>query len=348
MERRRFLTAAGAVCAGLAGFADTPPARAHKNGDDAPAILAEKEVREFLVRMTQEHGFDPRQLRGIFSRVRRNPSVIRLMDAPADPKKKVYWRAYRKRRLRPADIARGARFMRENKASLARAREQYGVPQKITAAILGVETRYGAYTGNFPVLEALATIAFFYPRRAAEFRKELEDFLLYARESRIEPLLLRGSYAGAFGLPQFLPGSARRFAVDFDGDGRADLFTPADAVGSIGNFLAAHGWRREHGVLYPLSSAGDAPALLAAGRANDYRPTLTLAELNAAGAFLAEKAQNGAEKYLLVDLENRYDTEYRAGTANFYALTRYNKSFRYAAAVADLGDALARASGEGE
>lgn len=307
-------------------------ATARAMGDDA-------KVQTFINEMANRHGFDAGELRMLFAGLSVNDKVIKLMDAPASGKK-VYWRDYRKNVVNPARILQGITFMRRHRQTLNRAGQQYGIPPSVIAAILGVETRYGNFLGSYGVMESLATLAFYYPRRAAEFRKQLEDLLLYARDENINPLNLRGSFAGAFGLPQFLPGSARRFAVDFDDNGNADLFAPPDAIGSIGNFLAEHGWRRGHGILYQLESVGDAKAMLAAGRKAGYRPTFSLADLRAAGTTLATAPMADGEKYLLVDLPNESDTDYRAGTENFYALTRYNKSFKYAAAVFDLAAAL--------
>ena len=333
MDRRAFLTTAAAAFMPL-------PTRAHET-PELGLFSDNDNVREFIAETANKHGFAHGDLAGLFAKIKADARVIQLMDAPAE--KKVYWRAYRKSRLGARDIDAGIRFVRNNKTTLKRAEEKYGVPPGITAAILGVETRYGAILGNFPVMQSLATLAFYYPRRANEFRRQLREFLLYARENNIRnPLALRGSYAGAFGMPQFLPSSARKFADDFDNDGRIDLFATEDAVGSIGKFLQGHGWQRAHGVMYALSNNGDTETLLAAGRARDYKATFSRDEFAAAGAVLQTEPAAADEKYLMVNLENRYDTEYRAGTGNFYALTRYNKSFKYAAAVADLAAELSR------
>ncbi len=306
----------------------------------ARAAMADKaEVQSFIDDVAKRHEFDADKLRGLFARLNVNHKVIKLMDAPAA--KKVYWRDYRKNIMDPGRIKKGMDFMRRHKETLNRAEQQYGIPPSVIAAIVGIETRYGDFLGNYGVMESLATLAFYYPRRADEFRRELEDFLLYARDANINPLDLEGSFAGAFGMPQFLPGSARRFAVDFDYDDNIDLFSPADTIGSIGNFLDKHDWRREYGILYELESIGDAKAMLAAGRDADYRPTFSLAGLRASGTRLKTAPRANDEKYLLVDLPNETKTEYRAGTENFYALTRYNKSFKYAAAVFDLAAVLA-------
>lgn len=333
MKRRQFLqwTAAAFLPAGrLAAAAEN-------------SVAALPEAAPFIARMHQKHGFAPEEVRAFLGKLFVNPKVIRRMDAPSAPGKKVYWRDYRRRFLSPRSIADGAAFMRRHAKILARAEAEYGVPGEIITAVLGVETRYGKILGNFPVAEALATLAFAYPRRAEEFREYLEELLIYARRAKINPLHLRGSFAGAFGMPQFLPGSARRYAVDFNGNGRADLFTAADAAGSIGNYLMQHGWRRGGAALYRAQNNGDAKAHMAAVKQNGYKPLWTPRRLAEIGVRTEKELPE--ELYLLVDLENRYDTEYRVGGDNFYAVTRYNKSFKYAAAVFDLGAEIrARAS----
>ena len=311
-----------------------PFSPAHAHGE--AAALDAPGAREFVAEMAERHGFQKAEVERMLSAVKINPRVVKLMDAPRDPAKKVYWREYRARRLRPQDVAAGAAFFRAHAKALARAESEFGIPAEITTAILGVETRYGKVLGNFRVAEALATLAFGYPRRSAEFRRQLESFILFARENRLDVLALKGSFAGAFGAPQFLPESARRHATDYDGDGRANLFSLADAIGSVGKFLRAHGWRRGGPVSYPARVRGDPAPVLRAGREADYKPTMTREELEQAGVEILAESPPPGELYLLADLENRLDTEYRAAAANFYALTRYNNSFKYAATVQDL------------
>ena len=200
------------------------------------SVLELEGVRPFIESMRAEGGFSVAELEALFAGLQVDERVITLMERPRDRSKKTYWREYRRRQLSGEKIIGGAQFMRRHSDLLARAEKTYGVPAAIVAAILGVETNYGKVLGRFHIVRALATLAFAYPRRAEEFQKQLREFLLYARQGNMDPMQLRGSFAGAFGWPQFLPGSARRFAVDFDGDGRADLFSPADAVGSVGNF----------------------------------------------------------------------------------------------------------------
>ena len=297
-------------------------------------------VDQFIDAMHTEHAFIPQQLRDFFSRLQVSERAIELMDAPATPGKKTYWREYRRRLLMPGKIAEGAKFMRRHTALLARAENEFGTPREIIVAILGIETRYGSILGDFNIARTLSTLAFAYPRRAEEFRQQLRDFLIYSRQAGINPLQLNGSFAGAFGLPQFLPSSARQFAVDFDDNQRADLFSIADSIGSIGNFLMQHGWRRGGAIAYAINNIDNPKALIKATENNNYKPLWTPKQLAAEGVLAAEPLRD--ELYLLVDLENRYDTEYRLGAQNFYTITRYNKSFKYAAAVFDLSVALRR------
>ena len=261
MLRRQFL--------GLTMAALTPLWRAAARQD---SVLELEGVRPFIESMRAESGFSAAELEALFAGLQVDERVITLMERPRDRSKKIYWREYRRRQLSGEKIIGGAQFMRRHSDLLARAETTYGVPAAIVAAILGVETNYGKVLGRFHIVRALATLAFAYPRRAEEFQKQLREFLLYARQGNMDPLQLRGSFAGAFGWPQFLPGSARRFAVDFDGDGRADLFSPADAVGSVGNFLQQHGWLRDAPVAYPLSSVADPESLTAASKARGYKP----------------------------------------------------------------------------
>ena len=309
----------------------------------APAvgIVNNDGVRAFIVYMRDKHQFSEDELERFLSQLSINDKVLSLSGGKlSQSPKKVYWREYRKRRLTAKNIAAGKRFWRIHAESLQKAEKTYGVSAAVIVAIIGVETRYGEYLGNFSVAEALVTLAFAHPTRAAEFRSELEHFLLYVREQGKDPLTINGSYAGAFGVPQFLPSSLRRFAVDFDEDGKINLFDMTDAIGSIGNFLYQHGWRRNMGISYLARIAGDASAIVELVADNDYKAVFTTNQLAEMGVIFSASVTEQEEPYLVVDLENLYDTEYRVGTGNFYALTRYNRSFKYAAVVADLAAAL--------
>jgi membrane-bound lytic murein transglycosylase B len=291
------------------------------------------DVRDFVREMVARHAFVESELAYLFSRARREPAILAAIVPPKDPKARS-WQLYRSRFVNDSRIAEGAEFWRRNAAALARAAQEHGVPEEIIVAIIGVETLYGRQTGTWRVIDALATLAFDYPPRAEFFRGELEQFLLFAREREIDVFGVKGSYAGAIGIPQFMPGSYRRFAVDFDGDGAADLrASETDAIGSVANFLAKHGWRRGERVLLPARVSGTAyRALLEAG----IEPSTALGDLQRYGVEVrSELAQETA--VALIELESPgAASEFRLGLRNFYVLTRYNRSALYASAVYDL------------
>ncbi len=206
-------------------------------------FAARADVKAFIADMAMNDGFDAAALTRVFAQVSPQPKVIAAMSRPlVEPPK---WYEYVPRFLDPARVDAGVEFWRANDTTLARAQAEFGVPAEIIVAIIGVETYYGRNTGSYRVIDALATLAFDYPRRAAYFSGELRQFLLLAREQGVSPLLAKGSFAGAVGLPQFMPGSIRSYAVDYDGDGRIDLVGEVDdAVGSVANYLERHGWQR--------------------------------------------------------------------------------------------------------
>ena len=291
--------------------------------------------------MQDKHRFSEDELRIFFSQLSIDEKALRLMLPATIPGgKKTYWLEYRKKRLTPANIRRGKDFLRDHRRLLQSAEDTFGIPGTVITAIIGIETRFGTYLGRFSIARALTTLALRHPTRAQEFQQELSHLLLYARETNADVLGISGSYAGAFGIPQFLPSSARRYAVDFNHDGRIDLFTVADAIGSIGNFLQQHGWLSDIGIAYPATVHKDPHVLMKQVADNHYRPVLSREDLAHSGVTFTAPSTHKA-RYLLIDLPNRYDTEYRVGTQNFYAITRYNKSFKYAAAVTDLAAAIA-------
>lgn len=311
-----------------------------------------KDVSEFIDMMVEKHGFDRPELEAMFRKARYVETTIQLIK-PAPPGKPKNWHAYRARFIEPVRINAGVAFWDAHADALARAEEQYGVPADIIVGIIGVETIYGRNTGSFRVLDALTTLAFDYPQtpnrssRMDFFRGELEQTLLFARESGIDPFSLLGSYAGAVGLPQFMPGSIRKYAVDFDGDGRVDLRnSPVDAIGSVANFLVEHGWKRGEPIAFPAAVASNEP-----GRGWDMfigqplEAKFTLDELKGAGVTPGVEPPHDMQ-YGLVDLQNGEEpTEYWLGTTNFYAITRYNRSFFYAMSVVELGRAVRSARG---
>ncbi len=309
----------------------------------AAAQYAEREtVRQFITEMVDKHGFVGTELRTLFSRARFQPSIIKAITPPVDPGAKS-WQAYRARFLTPQRIQAGVEFRERHREALARAAGLYGVPEEIIVAIIGVETVYGRNTGSYRVIDALTTLAFDYPPRAEFFRGELEHFLLYARDAGIDTLALKGSYAGAIGIPQFMPGSYRRYAVDLDGDGRQDLSGSfADAIGSVANFLQAHGWERGQPVAFAAQvQGGNYRKLVDAGIKPTYRYSdLANFGVNVSGVNAGGEARADAP-CALIELETPGEASaYLVGLTNFYALTRYNRSSLYAAAVLDLAQAV--------
>lgn len=297
------------------------------------------DAQAFVQEMAQRHGFSAEELDRLFARTRRTPDVLRLIS-PAAPTFKRSWTAYRARFLDSVRIREGLRFWREHADALARASAEYGVPEEIIVSIIGVETVYGRNAGTFRVMDALATLAFDYPQRAAYFRGELEQFLLYTRESGLDPMSVRGSFAGAIGLPQFMPTSLRSYATDFDGDGRIDLRgNPTDAIGSVARFLALHGWKPGARTHYPVKLAADAGVtpLIDAG----IEPRFTVEQLQPYGVRPANAEPPADEKLALIDLpDGDAPTLYWLGANNFYVVTRYNRSSFYAMAVIDLAETL--------
>jgi membrane-bound lytic murein transglycosylase B len=307
-------------------------------------------VRDFADDMVARNGFDRAQIDDVIKRTRFIDSAVQLVK-PAPPGKPKNWAAYSDRFIEPIRINAGVRFWEENADTLARAEATYGVPAEIIVGILGVETIYGRDTGRFRVVDVLATLAFAYPEapnrldRMAFFRGELENTLLLARQENIDPFSLLGSFAGAVGMPQFMPGNILKFGVDFDGDGIVDLRgSAADAIGSVAMFLVQHGWDRTNTgpAVFP---ADVAPSLAWQGLLGGLEARYLPAELDSAGVATRTALPDG-RLYGLVDLQNGADpTEYWVANANFFAITKYNRSYFYAMSVVELGRAVRLARG---
>lgn len=314
------------------------------------------EVASFINEMVARHGFDKAALETLFRETRHVDKAIQLVK-PAPPGQPKNWRAYRARFIDPIRTQYGVQFWNTYAQELERAEQTYGVPAEIIVGIIGVETVYGRNTGKFRVIDALTTLAFDYPdtpnrgRRMAFFKGELEQTLLFARESGIDPLALLGSYAGAIGWPQFMPSSIRSFAVDFDGDGKIDLRnSPVDAIGSVANFMVQHGWQRGEPIVFPAMVTTTMVEGIPNNRWEAYigqglEAKFTLDELTAAGVTPVSGLP-ADKSYGLVDLQNGAEaTEYWLGTANFYTITKYNRSFFYAMSVVELSRAVKMARG---
>ena len=335
-----------ASAAAPAAHRRAPHAKA--NGEAvAPASYALRaDALRFADEISQRRNFDIDWVRGRLAQARFVPAVARLIMPAPTPSAKD-WAAYRERFINSQRVAAGIAFWAEHERWLVRAQAFYGVPPEIVVGIIGVETFYGRHTGKFRVIDALATLAFDFPSgprdRSEFFRDELEALFVLGRAQGIDPLDVRGSYAGAIGLPQFMPSSWNQYAVDFDGDGRVDLeHSVADVVGSVANYLATFGWQTglpAHYEVMPPSDPVDRAVLLAP----DIVPSFTAADFAERGAVLDDAGRQHQGLLALVLLHNGdQPASYVAGTANFYAITRYNRSAYYALAVIELGAAVAR------
>jgi len=303
-------------------------------------LAADPAVRGFIEEMHERHGFERASLERLFTGVRLQNGVLEAISRPAEAKP---WYEYRRIFVTPERIRDGVRFWRSHRETLEEAAAAYGVAPEIVVAIIGVETRYGEYTGRTPVLDALTTLAFRYPRRSGFFRRELEQFLLLAREEGLDPGAITGSYAGAMGLPQFIASSYRRYAVDFDGDQVRDLLgNYADAIGSVANYLKVHGWRPGTPVALAASPSGEGfRALLERG----LKPRTPVLAMRERGLDVHGEAPDDALG-ALIELQAREGREYWVGLQNFYAITRYNHSALYAMAVHQLAEAIRRSYAE--
>ena len=304
-------------------------------GAKTPNYAEREEVQDFIRDVAGRHGFAEAELKHLFSRVRRADPVLEAIK-PQPPKARS-WEDYRANFLNEKRIAAGAEFWKKHRRALERAEQRYGVPAEYIVAIIGVETFYGRNTGRWRVVDALSTLAFDYPARAPYFRSELEQYLLLAREQGKDVFSVRGSYAGAIGIPQFMPGSTRRYAVDFDNNGAIDLRrSPVDAIGSVANFLKEHGWVAGGEVLREVRVGGDAWRVLADGSVD---PKHAAADLRAAGVEFDDMPDGVRAALLELETPDK-PSDYRIGLHNFWVLTRYNRSAFYASAVHDLAQAV--------
>jgi membrane-bound lytic murein transglycosylase B len=314
--------------------------------DPGHASYAQRaDVRAFIAEVAGPSGLDAHELARWLGAAKYQPKIIVAMDRPLlDPPK---WFEYSPSFLTPERIGGGVAYWRAHADTLARAETEFGVPAEIIVAIIGVETYYGRNTGNYRVLDALTTLAFDYPRRAQFFRGELKEYLLLAREQGWSPLAPKGSFAGAMGAPQFMPGSYRRYAVDFDGDGHIDLMhNDADVIGSVGNYLARHDWLPGQPVLLPATIAPegrDAALRRLDGGISERRP---LATWQAEGVdALHAPGDLAVDPPGLLMLEEAPESgeardSYWIACPNFFVITRYNKSRLYAAAVFSLAQSI--------
>jgi len=317
--------------------------------DDAPDSFVygrRDDVLAFAAQVTDERGIDRAWVEDQLARARYQPSVAKAI-MPGPPGTAKNWAAYRARFIEPKRLAAGVQWWQAHAATLADAQQRYGVPPEIVAGIVGVESFFGRMTGNYRVLDALATLAFDFPTgrsdRSAFYRSELRAYLVWCALEGRDADTARGSFAGAIGWPQFMPSSLLKYAVDYDHDGHVDLASGGDdVIGSVASYLATFGWQRDMPITFAVLPPVD-PEARARLVAADIVPTFTAAQLTEAGAQLPDDARAFAGPLALVELQNGDDPpSYVLGTSNFYTVTRYNWSAYYAMAVIDLGAALKR------
>lgn len=315
-----------------------------------PTYAQREDAMQAANDIAARRNLDPEWVHQILGQARYLPQVARFIQPlPAGTPKN--WRVYRSRFIDATRIRAGVKFWQDNRDTLARAEKETGVPAEIIVGIIGVESIYGQQMGTFRVLDALATLAFDFPashpRAAARsefFKAELEEFLSLTHRTHVDPLNLRGSFAGAMGMPQFMPSSWVKYAVDYDGDGQVDLFnSPADVIGSVANYFVAFNWQPGMPTHYPVQF--DAQKLdMATLMAPDILPTFSVSSFMEKGAVLEGRALQHKGPLALVELQNgEASPSYVAGTDNFYAITRYNWSSYYALAVIELGQEVTRA-----
>ncbi len=328
------------TCASL--LADSAGAPAAAPVEKIPSgFLHRAEVRSFLDELSQESGLDRNRLAGILSRATRQQAVIDAISRPAEGT--LTWGQYRPIFLQQKRIDQGREFLIEHAKLLQRAWQVYGVPPSIITAIIGVETFYGRITGNHDVLDSLSTLAFDYPPRATFFRKELGEYLKLSEAEGWNVHQRQGSYAGAMGVPQFISSSYQRYAVDFDGDGKRDLFNSmADVIGSVANYFSVHGWVDGAPVADRWEFDGAIPDAVRALEQISLLPVVTAQSVTAHG-FTSDSLQTGtADKRLLsvMVLDGAEGDEAWVGYHNFYVITRYNHSRLYAMAVWQLAQSI--------
>jgi membrane-bound lytic murein transglycosylase B len=372
-NRLRISTLAASLSVASCMFMATSPALAQNIGKKPPVLVAQSQpqpavpqgqtfeeeiipqryannpnVDAFINDMVARYDFDESALHALFSGVSYSATAVKLVTPSPSPTVKN-WRVYQSRFLDPVRINAGVRFWRENQATLQRAYEEFGVPPEVIVGIIGVETIYGRFMGNFRVLDALTTLSFDYPNtanrgdRQATFRKNLEDYLVWTRDAQIDPTTVLGSYTGAIGIPQFLPSSIVQYAVSYDGKKQIDLRTSeADAIGSVANYLRQNGWESGRPVVWRIGSDAGSLGVAQAAADGQPEPHWPLDQLLRAGLMLNEPgvdvAAEAGTPVTVVDLPSPgRGTEFKLGLKNFYVLTRYNRSFFYALAVYQLG-----------
>lgn len=317
------------MCILALGLSTVFVARAHEAHQIQDAVIV-----EFIQKMVEKHQFSQEELTVLMDNAKKKDGILNAFDKPATSKP---WSFFKKLYVTEWREKEGVKFWEKHAQTLIRAEDQFGIPQEIITALIGIETNYGTYTGEFRIVDAFYTLGFYGKRRNKYFLKEFEEFLILARENNIAPNSIKGSFAGAIGIAQFMPSSYREYAIDFDGDGKADLENSvADAIGSASNYLKRHGWKRGEPIVFPVSADNDQVLSEMAGKS---KPNRTYGELKQAGV----KQDLGFNDDLAVGLfklEGDEGVELWMSLKNFYVITRYNPSNNYALAMVQLSEKI--------
>ncbi len=337
----------GGITTVLSGFFALLLGSASTAGADenAERYLERESVKAYIEKISAEHDLDVDRITGLFATLKRQQSILDAISRPAE--RTLSWREYRPIFVTQKRIDGGKAFMTEHAESLRKAEERFGVPASIITAIIGVETFYGRITGSYGVLEALATLSFDYPRRSSFFSREMTEFILLSEAEGWDTVNVKGSYAGAMGMPQFIASSYRQYAVDFDDDGKRDLFSSyADIIGSVGNYLARHGWIKDAPITERWTSSEGITQPKRALVRESLSPAIDAGAVKALGFDSAQLAQGTENDRLLsvMTMAGEQGDELWVGYRNFYAITRYNHSRLYAMAVFQLADAISAAT----
>ncbi|MDJ0955483.1 MAG: lytic murein transglycosylase B [Arenicellales bacterium] len=294
------------------------------------------EVQVIIDEMVKDHHYDPHYLRGLFAQVELQPKVVEAITRPAE---RLPWYRYQKIFVTESRIKGGVLFWQENREALHRAEKEYGVPAGVIVAIIGVETGYGVNKGSYNVLESLTTLSLLYPKRSKYFTSELKKFLLLVREEDLEPFSVKGSYAGAIGVPQFMPSSYRAYAIDFNGDGKRDLVHDVeDAIGSVANYLRIHKWITDGPIIDNVQYSEGLDRFVT----ETLNPSATIATMVEAGLRVDGRHALDTKANVVKFEQEDQSYLYRAAFANFYVITTYNKSLLYAMVVYELSQHISR------
>lgn len=296
------------------------------------------DVKDFINEMVEQHGFDRVYLENKFASAKRLDNVLQSIAKPAE--KELTWKQYRPIFVTDKRTNKGKKFIKEHHATLQRAEKEYGVPVEIIAAIIGVESYYGKHTGRYTVFDSLTTLGFDYPKRGKFFKSELKQFLLLSKEEHIDIEKMTGSYAGAMGMPQFISSSYRHYAVDFDGDGKRDLWNSIDdVIGSVANYFSMHGWKPGDTVTHPVTVTNESVVR----KKNTLKPYATISQFKKQGVkidALVDDRLDDKQLATLLKFKGKRGEEHWIGLNNFYVITRYNHSELYAMAVYQLSEKL--------